>query len=100
MHSLLAINLSLYPLDTCRQFVRVFRVRWRRPDLAATVALWVRQPCYGATHLPYACQISSRYSRIVRSEENQPDMAVLWSARRFQSCVSGYVAVSFSQAST
>ena len=32
----------------------------------------------------YACQISSRYSRMVRSLENQPDDAVLSSALRFQ----------------
>ena len=32
----------------------------------------------------YACQISSRYSRMVRSLENQPLDAVLSSALRFQ----------------
>ena len=48
--------------------------------LMSACAAW-REPA----HVPsYACQISSRYSRMVRSDENQPDEAVLWSARRFQ----------------
>lgn len=89
MHSLLAINLSLYPLDGFGCLVRDIRVRARRPVFAAPVALLVRRPFPSAPHLLYACQISSRYSRMVRSEENQPDIAVLCSARRFQSWVSG-----------
>lgn len=46
------------------------------PVLAATVAFLEFRLRSGATCLLYACQISSRYSRMVRSDENQPDIAV------------------------
>ena len=37
---------------------------------------------------PYACQISSRYSRMVRSDEKWPELAMFMSAMRCQVRVS------------
>ena len=82
MHSFLLIDVLLQNPCCLLSVCSRGRILANRASMCREAAESISYPVY---HAP---QISSRYSRMVRSLEKNPEFAVLWSAMRFHASVS------------